>query len=106
MNTTDSKDGFDYQAQMRATVPDPAEVRKGTGERRKRRELAKARITIRIDHDIIEQFKNAAGDGGYQRLMNQALRDWLVAQGVKELVRSELKSLVGEVRSVVHELDR
>lgn len=43
----------------------------------------KVRITIRLDGDIIEHFKNivhTAGGGNYQSLINQALRQSIDAQ--------------------------
>lgn len=98
----DEQDEFDYQAHLRETAPDPVAIQRGTHARQKRREGAKERITIRIDEHIVEQFRHLAGKQGYQRLMNQALGEWLVAQGVKELVRTELQALAGDIRSAVH----
>jgi uncharacterized protein (DUF4415 family) len=40
----------------------------------------KTRITIRIDDDILDWFReqvHAAGGGNYQTLMNQALREYM-----------------------------
>ena len=40
----------------------------------------KTRITIRLDHDILEWFRNKvheAGVGNYQTLINQALREYI-----------------------------
>lgn len=37
----------------------------------------KKRITISIDGDIIDYFKNAAGGKGYQTMINEALRDFI-----------------------------
>ena len=40
----------------------------------------KTRITIRLDHDILEWFKrkvHEAGGGNYQTLINQALREYM-----------------------------
>ena len=57
----------------------------------------KQKITIRLDRDLIEAFKGFTPDGkGYQLLINQALRDWLTAQSVKEMLRKELPGLVAE----------
>ena len=43
------------------------------------KESGKRRVTIRIDSDILSEFRQrAAGTGsGYQTLINQALRDYL-----------------------------
>jgi uncharacterized protein (DUF4415 family) len=40
----------------------------------------KVRITIRLDEDVIEWFRNqvnAAGGGNYQALLNKALREYI-----------------------------
>lgn len=67
-------------------------------EARRSRQLTakKNRITIRLDQDILAGFRELAGDGAYQPLINQALRDWLTAQSVKELIREELTALISE----------
>ena len=63
----------------------------------------KVRITIRLDGDIIEHFKeqvNAAGGGNYQTLMNEALRKYILTHdasfedALRKIIREELK-LVG-----------
>jgi uncharacterized protein (DUF4415 family) len=60
----------------------------------------KIRITIRIDGDILEWFRNkvdSAGGGNYQTMMNTALRQYIETQeGVLEatlrrVIREELK---------------
>jgi len=59
----------------------------------------KTRITIRIDDDVLQWFRdqvNAAGGGNYQTLMNQALREYMVEQAepfedvVRRVIREEL----------------
>jgi uncharacterized protein (DUF4415 family) len=43
----------------------------------------KTRITIRIDDDILEWFReqvDSAGGGNYQTLINQALREYITRQ--------------------------
>lgn len=57
----------------------------------------KTKITIRIDDDILEFFRdqaNAAGGGSYQTMINGALRDFVqgrrTAEIVREVVREEL----------------
>ena len=57
----------------------------------------KTRITIRIDDDILEWFReqaHAAGGGNYQTLINQALRGF---------IESEYEPLEERVRQVVRE---
>ena len=61
-------------------------------------EVVKQRITIRIDEDVLQEFRQLVPDGrGYQRLINQALREWLIARDVKELVRNELRDIIEKV---------
>jgi uncharacterized protein (DUF4415 family) len=59
----------------------------------------KTRITIRVDDDILEWFRNevdAAGGGNYQTLINQALREYITHQQepieviLRRVVREEL----------------
>ena len=57
----------------------------------------KTRITIRIDDDILEWFRNevdAAGGGNYQTLINQALREYITRQ--KEPIEVILRRVVRE----------
>ncbi len=60
----------------------------------------KTRITIRIDDDILEWFReqvNAVGGGNYQTLMNDALRSAMqerkrpIETVLRKVVREELK---------------
>jgi uncharacterized protein (DUF4415 family) len=60
----------------------------------------KVRITIRLDSDIVDYFKNqvmAAGGGNYQTLMNNALRthlesgDKALEKRLRKIIREELK---------------
>lgn len=87
---------IDYQEWMRNNSPEQGK-RSGKKEREARRaESAKTKITIRLDAELIEEFKKMAGERGYQSLINRALREWLIKQGVTELLRAELGQLVGE----------
>jgi uncharacterized protein (DUF4415 family) len=61
----------------------------------------KTRITIRIDDDILDWFRNqvdAAGGGNYQTLINNALREYITNQQepieviLRRVVREELQS--------------
>ena len=93
---------FDYQTYMKEHPPDPSKLQRGPAARHQRRATAKGRITIWIDHEVLEQFKQLVPDGqGYQRLINQALREWLTAQGVKELVRESLQEMTTQVVSAL-----
>ena len=60
----------------------------------------KVRITIRLDGNIIEHFKqqvNAAGGGNYQTLINEALQEYIGAHdksledALRKVIREELK---------------
>ena len=60
----------------------------------------KTRITIRLDGDIIEYFKNqvhSAGGGNYQTLINNALRHFIQSETeplediLRRVIREELK---------------
>ena len=102
MNTTKKNKEFDYPAYMKENSPDPTQMNRGPQARQKRREVAKTRITIRIDEEIIEQFKQMIPEGrGYQSLINQALREWLAAQGVKALLQEELPSILDKAVSSI-----
>jgi uncharacterized protein (DUF4415 family) len=60
----------------------------------------KVRITIRLDADIVEYFKeqvHKAGGGNYQTMINEALRQYLVKkqepmneQTLRRVIREEL----------------
>lgn len=61
----------------------------------------KTRITIRIDDDIVEWFKeqvHKAGGGNYQTLMNHALREYVegankpIEEILRRVVREELRN--------------
>ncbi len=63
----------------------------------------KVRITIRLDSDIIEHFKeqvHTAGGGNYQTLINNALREYMNAHdksledALRKVIREELKQVV------------
>ena len=81
--------------------------RKYTQEERKARRQQKSRITIRIDEDILDEFKSIASDGkGYQSLINQALREWLIARDVRSLLKEEIAELLQETRSELREMGK
>jgi len=97
MSTNNNKE-VDYEEYLRTKKPEKKK-RSGIKEREERRRLKaqKEKITIRLDKEVLEKFKQMTPEGkGYQNLINQALREWLSAQGVKELIREELTGLVAE----------
>jgi uncharacterized protein (DUF4415 family) len=64
--------------------------------------LSKTRITIRLDDDILEWFRNqvhALGGGNYQTLINKALREYMkssqepLEEILRRVVREELHKL-------------
>ncbi len=57
----------------------------------------KTRITIRIDDDLLQWFRDQvheAGGGNYQTLINAALREYV--EGKEENLKSTLRSVVRE----------
>lgn len=100
MNTTNNE--FDYQAYMKKNAPNKAKIRRGLDALKEKRATAKTKITMRLDEEVVAQFKKMVPEGrGYQSLINQALQEWLAAQGVKELVREELLVLVEKAVSSI-----
>jgi uncharacterized protein (DUF4415 family) len=81
----DIEDEYDFSGAKRgAVVPVPA---------------GKTRITIRIDDDILDWFRDQvdkAGGGNYQTMMNRALRQFMEAKGnplertLRRVIREEL----------------
>ena len=57
---------------------------------------AKERITIRLDHDIIQWFRDRVkGGGNYQTLVNEALREHIERQSGADL-ESTLRRVLRE----------
>lgn len=63
----------------------------------------KLRITIRLDQDILNWFRNKvheSGGGNYQTLINEALRQYIRQQDstlektLRKVIRDELKTIV------------
>jgi uncharacterized protein (DUF4415 family) len=80
------KDEYDFsQATRGAIEPTPA---------------GKTRITIRLDDDIIDWFRQQAeqaSGGNYQTAMNQALREHIERQSLEALLRRVVRE---ELRNV------
>ena len=60
----------------------------------------KTRVTIRLDNEILDRFRNQAdesGGGNYQKLINDALREYLARQReplettIRRVIREELR---------------
>ena len=57
----------------------------------------KTRITIRLDDDLLEWFReqaHAAGGGSYQTMINAALRDYVTSS--REPLRKTLRAVIRE----------
>ena len=63
-------------------------------------EKGKTRITIRLDTDIVDWFReqvNQAGGGNYQTMLNSALREYVrerrepIEKTLRRVIREELK---------------
>lgn len=63
--------------------------------------LGKTRITIRLDDDIIEWFRQQTetqGGGNYQTMINQVLRDYVLSrrepleETLRRIIREELQN--------------
>lgn len=112
MSTTNNKDDINRdleEVQRWASELDSSRARVFRGSLKERlrhweslavlKATEKQKITIRLDRDLVEAFKALTPNGkGYQLLINQALRDWLTAQSVKEMIREELPGLIAEQR--------
>ena len=57
----------------------PAALQRKLGVRGPQRNPTKERITIRLSHEVVEQFR-ATGDG-WQTRIDAALQEWLRARG-------------------------
>ena len=84
-------EGYDFSNGRRGAVLPPEPMPAG-----------KARITIRIDEDILDYFLKLADENGgavgYQTLINRALREQMTPrkvaiEEVREVVREELAAL-------------
>lgn len=88
-------DNFDYQAYTKMNPPDVSKIQRGPEARQQRLETALMKFAVRIDEDILAQFQQLAPDGEKcERVINQALREWLSVKGVKELVRTEFQQML------------
>lgn len=69
---------------------------------------AKVRVTIALDRDIVEHFKEAAAERGalpYQTQINQALR-WAIEEPPTEVLKSALLKDRDFIRSLAREIAR
>ena len=84
-----SEKGYDFEGARQGAVTTPAP--------------SKTRITIRIDTDVLDWFRQQvhdAGGGNYQTLINEALRehmryrDQTLENVLRKVIREELKAAV------------
>ncbi len=101
MNTMKDND-VDYPAFFRENPPDPAKIQRGLEAREQRRKAATPKTVVGIEDDIIAEFKQLVPqEQEYRQLINQALREWLIAKDVKDLVRAELQRVVRQALSLI-----
>lgn len=112
MSTGDNSENLDELEKEARKVPEQrASVGRGPDVLRDQLQKAarrKKQVTIRLDADIVDRFKNLAGpDGSYQTLINRALHEWLEAQSVGGLLRDKIDDLAEIVRALEsHEASR
>ena len=90
-----------YDAAMQATHDPKAPVVRGRTreamlERARLQAATKTRISARFDADLVARYKQLAQGGSYQSLMNQALREWLERQELRQVVREEVQRALAD----------
>ena len=85
------KEHYDFSKSRRGPVTPP--------------QPGKTRITIRIDDDILDWFRNkvdSAGGGNYQTMMNQALRQYIeqhesvLESTLRRVIREEIQAAAAQ----------
>jgi len=100
--STINDDDFDYPAYFRENPPDPAKIQRGLEAREQHRKAATPKTVVAIEDDIIAEFKQLVPqEQEYRQLINQALREWLVAKEVKKLVRAEPQQVVQQALTLI-----
>jgi hypothetical protein len=61
--STMEDDNFDYPAYTRETPPDPSKILRGTAERQRRFDAVMSRLSVRVDEDVFEQFRQLTTEG-------------------------------------------
>ncbi len=86
---------FDYQAFGKTNAPPVGKIKRGTNARKQRFESARMRMAVRIEEDILEHFQQFVLPGNScEKVINQALREWLAVKDVKDLFPAELQQTV------------
>jgi hypothetical protein len=65
----------------------------------------KTRVNIHLDSDVIAHYKAMAPEGGYQTLINAALRRDMEGDGLKAAILRELKERTDELRQQIRALE-
>jgi hypothetical protein len=95
---------IDYQAYMRETQPNPALIVRGAEARQQRWQAAMAKPGVQIEEDLLQQFRQMIPAGqSCESIINQALREWLFAKGMKEMVRAEVQIALRQSLSAVQQ---
>ena len=81
---------FDWQAYLNEHPPDPAKIRRGLAAHKERIKAAMSKkrpaVRVEIDEDVFQQFSKLVEEGqSCEQLINQALRQWLAADGIREM---------------------
>ena len=88
----------------RASSPDPDAdyplVSSGEHLRKRaaRRAENKRQLTVRFDQDLIDSYREMAGEGSYQRLMNRALREWITRSELEATLRRVIREELDNAR--------
>lgn len=98
-NREEEEELDELEANARQVPDDLAKLERGPEAFRTRMRQAAARkqqVTIRLDADIVTAFKQMAGEGSYQTLINRALHEWLDAKSVRGLLEEAIEAIVRE----------
>ena len=94
-----SKEEFDFTQSQTRSTRSCCTMSLHSGQTRS---TTKTRITIRLDTDVLNWFRNQvheAGGGNYQTLINEALRQYIQVQDdsleetLRKVIREELQTL-------------
>jgi hypothetical protein len=93
--STINDDNFDYRAFIINNPPDPLKIRRGIAAREQRVEAVMQQRAVRVESEILAQFQEiTVPDQNAEQIINQALREWLSAKDLKEMIRGELQEAV------------
>jgi uncharacterized protein (DUF4415 family) len=55
----------------------------------------KVHVALDLDASVVQYFKNKAGRGSYQTLINDALGDYIVSDGIEGMLRRVIREEMG-----------